>query len=74
MGYMKWIKGIIDNSLSEELEYQLIQAKNNNSSYVLFDNTYMTIEFTENVINYIKKVKDDEEWYLSHNQESGSVQ
>jgi hypothetical protein len=34
----------------------------------------MPIEFTENIINYIKKVKDDEEWHLSHNEESGTVQ
>lgn len=77
MGYMKWIWGLMDTGGYQQLEYEYIKAVQNKAGYVLYDNTYLDLNFADNVLKYIKKLQEEEQQFkeqygLSNNEESES--
>ena len=78
MGYMKWIKMLMDDEQDQLLELEIKRAHETGENHVIFDKTYMDLGFAQNVLNYIKNQKENEsrfnrEQHLPDNQESRPV-
>jgi hypothetical protein len=58
MGYMKWVKSLMDTGRCVQLKHKYVEAVENKSQRVDFENGNYDIKYVEAVLTFIEKNED----------------